>query len=225
MSTGDYIAELAEASAADAARCAISHPFGFLQQRSHELILGVPGSGKTRLARGRLARSRRAVFFDPTGHDYDGSGERVSPEDLIADPELLAGTVCRLHVVPGDDVAAGFAITVRACRGAARHGGLVLLGDEVGDYSQRAAEVLTRLHRNGHHDGVASLLVSQCAVDIPKTCRRTATRVSSLLQVASADLEALAVEYGDEFAERVRRWRPGDPAAVWSLPTLYPAHP
>jgi NRPS condensation-like uncharacterized protein len=31
----------------------------------------------------------------------------------------------------------------------------------------------------------------------------------------------LAVEYGDDFAARVRGWRPGDPPAVWTLPTLY----
>jgi hypothetical protein len=136
--------------------------------------------------------------------------------------ELLRGVVVRLQVVPGDDVPEDFARVVAACREASRFGGLVLCADEVGDYSLRAAEVLTRLHRNGHHDGVASVLVSQCAVDIPKTCRRTATRVASLLQTASADLDALETEYGPGFRESVARWRPGDPPAVWSLPTLYP---
>jgi hypothetical protein len=99
----------------------------------------------------------------------------------------------------------------------------VLLLDEVGDYSVACADVLTRLHRNGHHAGVASVLVSQCAVDIPKTSRRTATRVASFLQVASADLDALETEYGPDYRAAVAGWRPGDPPAVWTLPTLYPS--
>jgi hypothetical protein len=202
---------------------AMPQPFGPLHPRSHELFLGVPGSGKTHHARARLASARRAVFFDPTGHDYENEGERIAPTDLVSDPELLCGSVVRLVVVPGDDVPADFTATVEAVREAARQlGPLVLCADEVGDYSPSCADVLTRLHRNGHHDGVASVLVSQCAVDIPKTCRRTATRVASLLQTASADLDALETEYGADFRERVQRWRPGDPPAVWTLPTLYP---
>jgi len=198
---------------------------GPLHPRSHELFLGVPGSGKTTHARGRLGSVRRAVFFDPTGHDYEGEGEQVSPGDIT--PELLAGSFRRFVVMPGDDVAWDFVATVERVRAAAAETGpLVFLADEVGDYSASAADTLTRLHRNGHHDGVASVLVSQCAVDIPKTCRRTATRVCSLLQTASADLDALETEYGRDFAERVRSWRPGDAPAVWTLPTLYPpSHP
>lgn len=195
-------------------------PLGPLHPRSHELVLGVPGSGKTYLARERLASVRRVVFLDPAG-DYGDEGERVAAGDLT--PELLSGTVVRLVVEPGEDVAADVRATIEACRAARDAGGLVLCLDEVGDYSLACADVLTRLHRNGHHDGVASLLVSQCAVDIPKTCRRTATRVVSLLQTASADLDALELEYGADFRERVQRWRPGDPPAVWTLPTLYPS--
>ena len=83
--------------------------------------------------------------------------------------------------------------------------------------------MLTRLHRNGHHDGVASMLVSQCAVDIPKTCRRTATRVASFLQEDPGDLAALDEVYGAEFAARVRSWQPGDPPAEWQRRALYPS--
>lgn len=195
---------------------------GPLAPRSHELFLGVPGSGKTWHAVARLKTARRVVFFDPTGHDYSGEGEAVEVRDLAG--ELRAHRFARLVVVPGLDAAEDFAATVAACRLAgSAHGGVVLCADEVGDYSRQAADVLTRLHRNGHHDGVASVLVSQCAVDIPLTCRRTATRVVSLLQTNSADLDALEAEYGPAFREDVARWRPGDPPAVWTLPTMH--HP
>lgn len=200
-------------------------PFGDLHVRAHELYLGVPGSGKTTLAKARVASARRVVFFDPAG-DYETEGEVVYPAELEERPHtLLGGAFARVVVRAGRDeardVAEEFEAVASACRRVACAGGLLLVADEVGDYSLRAAETLTRLHRNGHHDGVASVLVSQCAVDIPLTCRRTATRVVSLLQVASADLDALEREYGPDFATRVREWRPGSPPAVWELPTLY----
>lgn len=197
-------------------------PFGLLDYCSHEYILGVAQSGKSTLARARVASARRAVFFDPPGDSYQDEGELIEASDLLAHPELLRGTVVRWVVVPGEDVAADFRATVAACRAAKQHGGLVLVGDELVNYSKECADVLARLHCNGHHDGVASVLVSQFAVDVPKTCRRSATRVTSLLQTNEDDLEALAEPpLGPDFAERVRSWRPGDPPAVWSLPTLY----
>ncbi len=196
---------------------------GPLHARSHEIVLGVPGSGKTYHARARVHDARRVVFFDPAG-DYEGEGERLYADDLAHQPELFDGKWARYVVAAGRgeaDTAAEFREVIRVCRAARAGGGLILVADEVGDYAPECARELTRLHRNGHHDGVASILVSQCAVDIPLTCRRTATRVVSMLQTASADLDALAREYGDEFAERVRRWRPGDAPVVWTLPTLY----
>lgn len=203
--------------------CAMLAPLGPLDQRSHEIVLGVPGSGKTYLARERVGSVRRLVIFDPAG-DYGDEGEHMSAGDLADEPDALEGTFRRIVVKPDGelDVSEDFTRTVAACRaGAARFGPLVLLADEVGDYSARAASTLTRLHRNGHHDRVASILVSQCAVDVPLTCRRTATRVTSLLQVASADLDALEREYGERFARDVAAWRPGSPPVVWTLPTLH----
>lgn len=198
---------------------AMPQPYGQLEPCSHEIVLGAPRSGKTTLVRARLASARCAAFFSPDPTDYEDEGERVTPDDLT--PELLRGTVVRLVVDPGRDVPDAFARTVEALRAAKFSG--VLCADEVGDYSKQCADVLTRLHRNGHHDGLASVLVSQCAVDIPRTCRRTATRVASLLQVDAGDLEALSEPpLGPDFAERVRSWKAGDPPAVWTLPTLYP---
>lgn len=202
---------------------AMPQPFGPLDPASHEVMLGLPRTGKTHHTRARLADAQRVVFFDPPGDGYLDDGELLSADDLLADPELLRGAVVRWVVVPGDDVAEDFRKTIRACRAAKPFGGLVLCADEVGDYSKHCAAELEALHRNGHHSGVASILVSQCAVDIPKTCRRTATRFASLLQVDEGDLDALAESpRGPDFAERVRLWKPGDLPVVWTLPTLYP---
>jgi hypothetical protein len=190
--------------------------FAPFHSRSHEILLGCPGSGKTTLAIRLCARVRALTCFSPTD-DYDAEGEHVAASDLLR-PGMLA-RFARYVVKPGLDVAADFRTTVRALRAAKVP--TLLLADEVGDYAKQCDADLTRLHRNGHHDGVTSLLVSQCAVDVPLTCRRTATRVISLLQHASRDLDALEAEYGAAFAAQVRSWRPGDPPAVWTLPTLY----
>lgn len=204
-------------------------PFGDLYDRSHELVIGVPGSGKTYLTRQRVATARRVVFASPT-LDYIDDGELVDVDDLDDDDEgeRLRGATLRLVMVlgeddrdPGEDLAA---LVRYLRRHAPRRGELVLVCDEVGDYGRPGtigAVTLERLHRNGHHDGIASILVSQCAVDIPLTCRRTATRVTSLLQTRSEDLAALEREYGRDFRDRVSAWSAGDPPVAWVLPTLY----
>ncbi len=204
----------------------MAQPLGDLLPRSHELVMGVPGSGKTFHAKSRVSAAWRVVFASPVPDDYKAEAELVQLADLRNDLGLFRGASLRLVVAldqDGTPVHEEVAELVQLAREAAqRYGPLVLVLDEVGDYSVRCAEVLTRLHRNGHHHQVASILISQTAVDIPLTCRRTATRVVSLLQTRPEDLAALARDYGEPFAEEVRRWRPGDPPAVWNLPTLYP---
>lgn len=206
-------------------------PFGPLFYNSHEVVLGVQQSGKTTLVRERLASARRVLFATPHPDDYVDDGELVDVETLARRPELLDGVVCRLVVPLGsedrEDEDDGSALDVLKLvrlvrREAPERGSLVLVLDEVGDYRKRCEGELTKLHRNGHHRGVASVLISQCATDIPPSCHRNATRVASLLQTRSVDLDALETEFGPEFREAVARWRPGDPPAVWTLPTLYP---
>lgn len=204
---------------------AMPQPFGDLYDRSHEVTIGVPGSGKTTEVRARVASARRAIFASPVPRDYREDGELVQLATLQADPSRLAGAFVRLVVPLGLGEADAHEEVVELLdllrEHMPRYGGGVVVLDEVGDYQLRAAEALTRLHRNGHHFGLASVLVSPCAVDIPLTCRRTATRVTSFLQTRSEDLTALEREYGEAFAAQVRTWRPGDPPAVWTLPTLY----
>ena len=209
-------------------------PFGPLVYCSHEIVLGVQQSGKTTLVRERLASARRVVFATPHPGDYADDGELVTVDELRRQPELLDGVVCRLVVPLGDEErdddeadeveARDVLQLVRFVRREApARGPLVLVLDEVGDYRRRCEATLGRLHRNGHHRGVASVLISQCATDIPPTCHRNATRVVSLLQTRTEDLDALEAQYGATFRERAARWQRGDPPALWMLSTLDPS--
>lgn len=194
-------------------------PFG---RASHDVLYGVPQSGKTTLARALVADLPRVWFYDETHHDFTSEGEVCGVEDLTSDPLLTDGVFSRVVVHPrGRD---DFAHFIAAARSAGRRRPLLVVCDEVGNYAQRHAEVLTQLHCNGHHYGVTSLLVTQFAVQVPKTCRRSAGRAFSLLQDMPDDLEALADAYGQAFADTVAKWQPGDPPAVWTRRTLYPTN-
>lgn len=201
---------------------AVLAPFGPLHARSHEIYMGVPGTGKTTLAVARVDEARRVVFFCPTG-DLEPQGRVLTPEQLAGDAELERGTWCRIVVKAWDrdDVAPAFLATLAACRRAGQRAPLILVPDEVGDYRAECERELGALHRNGHKDGVTSVLISQVATDFPLTCRRTATRVVSLLQEDPEDLKALRERYGDQFAERARAWGPGQPPAVWERAPLW----
>jgi hypothetical protein len=196
-------------------------PWGRLMRRDHVLVMGMPGCGKTPFAAELVAEARRAVFCCPTG-DWHREGEVVTAAELVEYPELLRGPFVRLVVDvdrdrPGDD----FKVVVAACRAAAAEGGLVILADEVGDIRRSAEEELLSLHRNGHHDGIASVLCSPCANDFPKRCRDTASRVFSFYQKNADDVGTLDREYGDDFGTRARAWRHPAPPVEWTNPVLH----
>ncbi len=205
-------------------------PWGQLVRRDHVIVLGMPGCGKTPHAASLAAEARRVVYFDPTG-EWSAHGERVDGADVaelvtasptLAARELLAGTFRRLVVTPSESgLHDEFEATVELCRAARDEGGLVLLVDEVGDLVPECAETLMGLHRNGHKDGVATVLASPCATDIPKRCRDTASRVVSFYQKNADDRRALAQEYGDDFATAAATWRYPNPPAAWTNPTLH----
>lgn len=213
-------------------RCAVP-PWGDLVRRDHVLVAGMPGCGKTPYAASLAAAARRAVYFDPT-EEWAGAdlGEvvtgfevmelRASLGDEGAAVELLTGTFRRLVIVPSEEYLADeFRATVAVCRAARDEGGLVLLVDEVGDVARPCLEELLALHRNGHKDGVATVLASPCMTDFPKRCRDTASRVFSFYQKNVDDLRALAAQYGDDFATQAAAWRYPNPPAAWTNPTLH----
>lgn len=203
-------------------------PWGeVLLRRDHVLVLGLPGCGKTPFGAALAATARRAVFFDAAG-EWGDQGRRVTVDELAAAPRrVLAGTYCRVVVEPDpQDVADDFLTVVDACREAAPHGGLVLLADEVGDLSEDydASIALRGLHRNGHKDGIATVLCSPCWTDFPARCRSTASRVYSFAQRAEADVRALNAELGRHvpgFGDLAAAWRYPAPPVTYVSPNLH----
>jgi len=215
---------------------AMPQPWGDLYRRDHVLVLGAPGCGKTPFAASLAAAARRVVYYDPTG-EWTPLGETVSGElvrELVeadavaAADDLLAGTFRRLVVTPSDDeeeAVEDFRATVKLCRAAAHHGGLVFLADEVGDLTDGgAAATLRALHRNGHKAGIATILASPCWTDIPARCRATRSRVYSFAQLADADIETMNRELGrvvPGFGELAAAWKYPAPPVAWVSPTLH----
>ena len=218
-------------------------PWGALYRRDHVIVIGTPGCGKTPFAAelvegGPLARAvgvvgppaRRVVYFDPTG-EWAEFGDVVEGENMRAaaegdDPDLLAGTTLRLVVSPSDaTLVEDFEATVAACHAASSHGGLVLVVDEVGDLTDGgASDTLRGLHRNGHKDGVATVLASPAWTDIPARCRSTRSRVYSFAQLAAADVETLNRELGrvvPDFGDKAAAWQYPAPPVAWVSPTLH----
>jgi hypothetical protein len=209
-------------------------PWGDLGPSERVMVLGVSGTGKTfwvkKLLTGGATPSskpaERVLYGDPQG-DYGDVAEPITLAELreLAD-ELAGGERFALAVQlegagdddDGDEEA--LAAQVEELIGLARRiGGCVLVLDEVGDYADHARKALSKLARNGRHDRIAAVFVSQAAVEIPKGARRQATRVYSFLQTDPADLKALE-RFGASFTARVTAWVKGSPPATWVLPSL-----
>ena len=97
---------------------------------------------------------------------------------------------------------------------------LVVCLEEVGDYSPWAKEELGALARNGRHDHIAVIYVTQAAVEVPKAARRQMSRIVSFSQSDPADIDALQSLCGGEFANTVQHWEHGDEPAIWTIPSL-----
>lgn len=205
----------------------MSGPWGpLLSCPDHILVIGVPQSGKTTHAKRLAATAPRVVYFDPSGDYEDVRGRTLVTVQRWPGREFTQRTHFRIVVRAGRsphvDVADEFVYVAERVR---EIGPVVLLADEVGDYNKGPAErALKGLHRNGHHDGVVTLYVSQRAVDIPLGCRATATEVRSFLQDNEDDLDALRKAYDPGhpgYAAKVRAWEPGQRPVIWRRKKLY----
>lgn len=185
------------------------------------LIVGKRGCGKSyaakALAADLLKSGARVVAFDP--HDeYSKKGrkspqvnlgpltDRVTLEQLIENPQLLDSKKLSLAVVPegsNADLAGGFAELVELVSAT---GGLTLIADEVGEYSQHGEDALNSAATQSRHYECPIVLVAQRMTQIPKTARTQASVLHTFLQSNPEDLEALVKLTGDkEFAARVSR--------------------
>jgi hypothetical protein len=206
-------------------------PLGNLWAGDRVIVVGQVGSGKTHWTRTEIAApAERCVVFDPA-EDPQWLADGFRPwtvAELAAEPGLLAADNMRIvcHPRPGDFAERGSLAGAKGaevetlCDLVRAAGDLVIVWDEVGDYDEEGADPLQRLARGSRHQGVAVVFVSQCAIEIPKRCRRQATRIVSFLQSEPSDLATLADKCGEAFANQARDWRKGQPPAVWTLPSL-----
>jgi hypothetical protein len=194
-----------------------AHPWGPFHVADRILILGISYTGKTTKAAELARGGDRVLAFDPL-HDYARFGyEEWSVGELAERPELLDRARFKIAAIPDEeDLAGDLSTFVQLARDA---GNVVVIFEEVGDYSAEGFADLNKVARNGRHEGIVPLFVSQNAVDIPKTVRRTATYVYSFRQQEPDDLKQLEGRCGADFVARAKAaWEKGG-YAVWIIPT------
>lgn len=195
--------------------------------RDRVLIIGKTGSGKSNrgkeLVGVELRRGARVLAFDPLD-EWSRLGrksehvrlgplrDRCTVDDLLEMPELLDVENLSLAVVPSTrrrECAEDFARVADVVKDT---GELLFVVEEVGFFSEYANEALIEAACTFRHYGVGMVLLSQCAVQIPKQARRQASQIFSGRQDDPDDLSALAkiAQSDPTFAERVARLAPGE---------------
>jgi hypothetical protein len=200
---------------------------GIFRPGAREIVLGNPGTGKTRHVEALTASAFRVLYFSPVP-DYYREGRLWCTVDylerwrgLLDDPH--ARIVVDVQDAEGAELAELLQRVYRLLREATRRKGgrpFVFVKDEVGDYKEWAEDTLLSIFRRSRHNRLASIMVSQCATDIPFRCRKMASRVACFGQEHPREIAELRAVYPAEFADRVERWNPGDPPAEWRSRTF-----
>lgn len=196
----------------------------YLTHESRVVVLGLPRYGKTRLIRDVLtADSERVLFHDLLGHDYSAPGRiRLSIDELEAHSYLLEREHVRIVVVCSnpadpdtivDEVSRIYQLVYPA------PGKIVVVFDEVGRHGRRTDKLLNGFFSTGSHYGIATILASQKATDIPLGARTTASDCYCFGQHHPKELQVLFDCYGDVFAARAASAKRGEPALHWSEAT------
>lgn len=214
------------------------------QPRTRILVVGKTGTGKsTRVkdaVREWLRAGVRVVALDCCD-EYSQAGretglvrlgplrERCTASQLAASPRRLEAQRLSLAVVPDDKTPASwaraFSLVVQLLRAIGRPTLVVL--DEVGTWTDasfgpacaRARAELAALANNGRHDGLALVLVSQRAAQVPPPARAQSTDIWAFLQDNPADVDALAERIGKDSAERCSRLALGESVDWRDTPT------
>jgi energy-coupling factor transporter ATP-binding protein EcfA2 len=202
--------------------------FRVLEPHEVVVITGVRGSGKSttakNLAAAQLEAGKRVLYFDV--HDEASRQgkkkkhvelgplrDRVSVDELLADPALLDADDLSLAVVPDSKEADALAEDLRAVAELVEHtGDLVLFLDEVGEYSDDARRTLKKIGTQSRHwgdEGTAVVFIAQRMVLITRSARDMASIIYTGVQTDPDDLRALhklvVSRLGPEGAEKFVR--------------------
>lgn len=201
---------------------------GIFRPGARELIMGLPGTGKTRHAEALTASAYRVIWFSPVPDYYRPGRLWASVAYLERYRGLLDDPHARIAIAVQSETEKGIAeelfrlhVLVReASLRKGSPGGFVVVCDEVGDYKLAAEYVLISMFRRSRHNRCAYIFASQCATDIPFRVRKMASRVACFGQEHPRELAELRAVYPEEFVQRVERWAPNDPPAEWRSRTF-----
>jgi hypothetical protein len=166
-----------------------------LDARERLLAVGITGAGKTTWVRDHIVRDAERIVAWDVHAEY--GLPTISLDELANDETILDEPRLRVAVVPDwedpEDLSEQFVAFAGIMKTA---DSLTLVVDEVGLLEGKALRRLVYLATQSRHWGMPLVMVSQRAVQVPKTARDQATRIISFRQIDPEDIEALERRMG-----------------------------
>lgn len=197
---------------------------GLFRPGAREIVMGLPGTGKTHHATALVAHAWRCLFFSPVWEEHAVAGRAVvTVSELERYQGLLDDPHARLVIRTVEETDYGLASELSKVRNLVRNatkrkaspGGFTILCDEVGDYKIAGESILISMFRRSRHDNTAIVFVSQLATDFPFRVRKMASRCACFGQEHPRELSELASVYGQDYATAVAAWEPRTPPIEW----------